>query len=224
MMDYLNKTLIISSKCIKIALGGDNMLKSTSMLSEELKEYVNTGAKIRQLVDKQKLIPIVRGLYETNADIPGYCLAQVIYGPSYLSFDYALAFYSLIPEAVYNYTSATFEKKKMKRYDTLFGTFTYRDVPSLVYPVGVDYRVEYGYGFQIASPEKALCDKLYTISPLQSRRELEQLLFSDLRIDADELFKLDLPKLLDITSRYKTKNHKLLYSYLARSVKNEFSH
>ena len=34
----------------------------------------------------------------------------------------------MIPEAVYTVTSATFEKKKKKKFETAFGTFTYRDV------------------------------------------------------------------------------------------------
>ena len=106
------------------------MIKTTAMLMNELKEYVNPTAKIRRLVDGGKLVPIVRGLYETDGNIPGYYLAPIIYGPSYLSFEFALAYYSLIPEAVYNFTSATFEKKKEKQYTTPYGTFTYSDVPS----------------------------------------------------------------------------------------------
>ncbi len=79
---------------------------------DELKKYVNPTAKIRLLLDSGKLVPIIRGLYETDASIPGYYLAPIIYGPSYLSFEFALAYYSLIPEVVYNFTSATFEKKR----------------------------------------------------------------------------------------------------------------
>lgn len=190
------------------------------MLMDELKDYVNQSAKIRRMVDRGELMPIVRGVYETNSNIPGYYLAPIIYGPSYLSFEFALAYYSLTPEAVYHFTSATFEKKKTKQYNTPYGTFTYRDVPSDVYPLGIVLHSENGYGFQIASPEKAICDQLYKISPVKNRSELESLLFEDLRIDRGDFFRLNMTALYEIASRYQTQNHKLLKAYVKRSVKN----
>jgi predicted transcriptional regulator of viral defense system len=210
--------LIFSSKSIIIALGGEYMIKTSAILLDELKEYVNPTAKIRRLVDGGKLIPVVRGLYETDGSIPGYYLAPIIYGPSYLSFEFALAYYSLIPEAVYNFTSATFEKRRVKQYANPFGAYTYRDVPSEVYPVGIVLHSENGYGFQIASPEKAICDELYKISPLKNRSELERLMFEDLRIDKEEFFRLKMADLLEIAILYHTQNHKLLRAYLGRSM------
>jgi len=196
------------------------MIKTTTMLLDELKEYVNPTAKIRRLVDGGELVPVIRGIYETDGSIPGYYLAPIIYGPSYLSFEFALAYHSLIPEAVYTFTSATFEKKKAKQYTTSYGTFTYRDVPSEAYPAGIVLHSENGYGFQLASPEKAICDQLYKISPLQNRGDLERLLFEDLRIDKQEFFLLNMSDLLVIAGCYHTQNHKLLQAYLGRSIKN----
>lgn len=196
------------------------MIRTTAVLMDELKNYVNPNAKIRRLVNAGKLIPVIRGLYETDGSIPGYYLAPIIYGPSYLSFEFALAYYSLIPEAVYHFTSATFEKKKAKQYITPYGTFTYRDVPSEAYPFGIVLRAENGYGFQMATPEKAICDELYKISPMRNTAELERLLFDDLRIDIKEFFRLNMPDLIETAARYHTINHKLLQSYLRRSMKN----
>lgn len=187
---------------------------------DELLEYVNPTAKIRRLVDEGTLFPIVRGLYETNGSIPGHYLAPIIYGPSYLSFEFALAYHSLIPEGIYNFTSATFEKKKTKQYVTHYGAYTYRDVPSEAFPVGNVLYSENGYGFQIASPEKAICDQLYKVSPQRNRSELEQLLFEDLRIDKDEFFRLNLSNLLEIATHYHTQNHKLLQKYVEKRIKN----
>lgn len=196
------------------------MIKTTSILMDELKEYVNPTAKIRRLVHNGKLISVVRGLYETDGNIPGYYLAPAIYGPSYLSFEFALAYHSLIPEAVYTFTSATFEKKKTKQYITSIGTFTYRDIPSEAYPFGIVLKSENGYGFQIASPEKAICDELYIISPLKNRGELEHLLFRDLRIERQEFFRLNMKDLLELAAHYQTQNHKLLQAYIKRRMKN----
>jgi predicted transcriptional regulator of viral defense system len=187
------------------------------MLREELKEYVNPTARIRRLVAEGTLIQIVRELYETDRSIPGYYLAPVIYGPSYLSFEFALAFHALIPETVVTFTSATYEKKKAKRYETPFGTYTYRDVPSEAYPVGVVLYSEQGYGFQIASPEKALCDQLYKTSPVGSRLELEHLLYEDFRIDPEAFNDLRKSAILEIATCYHTQNLDLLRAYLERS-------
>ncbi len=193
------------------------MVKTTTMLREELKEYVNPTARIRRLVAEGTLIQIVRELYETDRSIPGYYLAPVIYGPSYLSFEFALAFHALIPETVVTFTSATYEKKKAKRYETPFGTYTYRDVPSEAYPVGVVLYSEQGYGFQIASPEKALCDQLYKTSPVGSRLELEHLLYEDFRIDPEAFNDLRKSAILEIATCYHTQNLDLLRAYLERS-------
>ena len=192
------------------------MIKTTGILIEELKEYSNPNAKIKRLVQNGSLFPIVRGIYETNPQTPGHFLAALIYGPSYLSFEFALAYYSLIPEAVYVYTSATFEKSKKKEYDTPFGKYIYRSVPSHVYPLGLILHREDGYGFQIASPAKAICDMLYTLSPVKNRQELRKLLFDDLRIDEAAFSKIDHDEFLDIARQYQTSNHKLLVRYLQR--------
>ena len=63
----------------------------------------------------EKLIKIRNGLYETEANTPSYLLAGSIYGPSYISFEYALSYYGLIPERVTTITCATFNKRKEKK-------------------------------------------------------------------------------------------------------------
>jgi len=159
------------------------MILTNDMIKNNLKEYSNKNNKICRDVKNGKLIKIINGLYETDKNVNGYLLAGSIYGPSYLSFDFALYYYGLIPEKVTTFTSATYEKKKKKIYNTFFGTYLYRDVPKLVYPLGVNLIQEGDYSYQIATKEKALCDKLYTLSPLKNMTELQNLLFNDLRID-----------------------------------------
>lgn len=195
------------------------MIKTTKMLVNELTQYANPTSRIRQLVLKGDIFPIVKGIYETNGNLPGHLLSPVIYGQSYLSFEYALSHYSLIPEAVYVYTSATSDKRRTKQYHNHFGTYLYRDVPSYVFNLGVDYHIEQGYGYLLASPEKAICDMLYKRPPVNNRAEFEEMMFLDLRIDEGELLRLDLGKLLEIAQKYKTKNHKLLQAYVKRLMK-----
>ena len=173
---------------------------------QELNNYKNPRDKLAHMVKKKECIPVIQGLYETNPTAPGYRLANTICSPSYLSFEFALSYHGLIPEAVYNFTSATFEKKKKKEFKTPFGTFTYRDVPSAAYPYGIECVSENGYTFQIASPEKALCDELYIQSPVTSQRELKELLFDGLRIDWDLFCKLNMDDILFLNSKYHCTN------------------
>ncbi len=63
-------------------------------------------------------------------------------------------------------------KKEKKKYETPFGTFTYRDVPSEAFPLGLRLVQEGEYFYRIAEPEKALCDQLYTMPPVPNTQEL----------------------------------------------------
>lgn len=82
------------------------------MLLNDYKNYKFPANKVARIVNDGSYIKLTKGLYESNPNIPGYLLANAIYGPSYLSFEFALSYHGLIPEAVYTYTSATFKKKK----------------------------------------------------------------------------------------------------------------
>ncbi len=196
------------------------MILTNDIIKNNLQEYSNKNTKICREVKNGNLIKIVNGLYETDSNINGYLLAGSIYGPSYLSFDFALSYYGLIPEKVTAFTSATCNKKKKKNYDNQFGTFLYRDVPVAVYPLGVNVIEEREYVYQIATPEKALCDKLYTLTPIKNMTELENVLFNDLRIDTDEFYKLNLQDIEEISNFYHSTNVNLLYRYMRR-IKNE---
>ena len=197
-------------------LRGENIIKTTAILLEELKQYANPASKLFRMVKNGQYIQIVKGLYETDPTTPGYLLAGSIYGPSYLSFEFALAYHSMIPEAVYTFTSATYDKKKKKKYETPFGTFTYRDVPAEAYSLGVLIVREGDYSYQIATPEKALCDTLYTKNPVANQKELQSLLVEDMRIDEMEFSKLKLEDILLLEQRYRSTNVQKLCKLMRR--------
>lgn len=186
------------------------MLKTVFELRDELKEYAYPDNKISRMVKDGMLYPVAKGLYETDETIPGYVLAGCIYGRSYLSFEYALAYYGLIPERVHSYTSATFRKKKSKSFENHYGRFTYRDIPAAAFPYGLSI-LNYGdYSFVIASPEKAVCDLLYAAKPLGSKRELNAFLFENMRIDINEFSALNMEKIHMLADYYHSTNLKLL--------------
>ena len=195
---------------------GENVIITTDVVKATLSDYANKNNKISRDIRDGKLHKIVNGLYETDINTPGYLLAGSIYGPSYISFEYALSYYGLIPERVHVITCATYGKKKKKKFNTSFGIFTYRDVPVLAYPEEIILKEENGYTYQIASKEKALCDKLYTLKPLKNYKNLEDMLFIDLRIDKDEFDALDIEKIEHLSILYHSTNIQLLAKYMRR--------
>ncbi|MBV5330154.1 type IV toxin-antitoxin system AbiEi family antitoxin domain-containing protein [Pelodictyon phaeoclathratiforme] len=163
-----------------------------------LKEYRSPNDKIVRLIDEGWLVPIKKGLYavspeRTTIPISTPLVANLLYGPSCVSMDYALYHYGIIPERVVEVTSMTTRRGKV--YDLPIGRFSYTHSPLDFYPVGID-RVENTdkTGFLMASPEKALCDKLVFTRNLNivSPRALQDLLMDDLRLDEENITRFDL--------------------------------
>lgn len=192
------------------------MLYRTETLLEILSEdYSNPACKLGRLVEEGKYIPIIRGLYETDHETPGQYLAEEIYGPSYLSFEYAMGVHRLISSFDdRRFTSATCMKHRTKHHETAFGTFEYRDVPAAVFGLEVNY-VDCGdYSYSIANPEKALCDTLYTMPPVRNRTEMENLLFVKLGIDKYRLSELNGCIVSKLANSYRSTNVRALDSYI----------
>lgn len=191
------------------------MIITVQQLKEKYAHLSDPMGKISRDIKNKKIFPLVKGVYETDANVHGSKLAQFIYGPSYLSFDYVLYTHGLIPEVVYNtFTSATFNKRKVKTYMNYFGTFIYRDVPREVFNLGVLAITDGPYSYQIATMEKALCDKLYTLSPAKSIKDLKKMLFEDLRIDEELFSTLNKGDILKIAPLYHSKNLNLLVKFI----------
>lgn len=187
---------------------------SNSLIKTLLVNYRRPNDKISELLTDQALIPIKRGLYVLNPKRTGRPLslpliANTLYGPSYVSLDFALSYYGLIPEAVYEITSVTTDRAKT--YDTPVGRFSYKHASLKIYPLGIaSVANESGHFFLMATPEKALCDKLMQTSNLRinSVSTMLSYLEQDLRLDLDELAKFD-PKLLRRIAAGGIKSHLL---------------
>ena len=166
------------------------------VLLSVLRDYRRPFDKINELTRQGYLLPIKRGLY-----IPGpklrlsrpdpFLLANHLYGPSYVSLDSALAFWGMIPERVMETVSIT--TKFAKKYETAAGRFTYIHMLPPYYAFGIQ-QVTLTERQQVlmASPEKALCDKIITTSGilLRSKKQTMDLLLEDLRITETDLKEL----------------------------------
>ena len=192
------------------------MIYTTKMLFEKYKDLADPQGKIRRMCRDKELVKIVRGLYTDDVNASGYLFAQMICSPSYLSFDYALSYYNIIPERVYTYTSATFMKNKKKTFKNKFGQYDYRDVPKEAYTYEVKILDSGDYTFKIASKEKALLDKMYDINIIKNLDEMEYLVLNELRIESSELKKLELSVIRSLADKYHSGNVKLFSKYVEK--------
>ena len=172
----------------------------------------NVNAKISYMVKKAELLRLKKGVYAFAKEyqthpIDVISVANILYVPSYVSFEYALSYYGLIPERVYEVTSATMRMKK--EFSTPVGRFTYKVVPLQAYALGVDWIYDKTHGGKlIATAEKALCDKIKSDRGIGrlSQAKLEMYLEHDLRIDMDLLFNLDADLIEAIATAYTSSN------------------
>ncbi len=192
------------------------MIMTTPMILQTLKDYSNPACRLGRMVDNGIYTKVVRGLYETDPDTSGYRLAQAIRNPSYLSFEWALSYYGLIPEAVRTYTCATYLTHRSKRYSNHFGNYSYNDTAPKAFPYCTRMFTDNGYSWWIAEPEKAICDELYSKPPVYSLRDMEDMLFEDLRIDEDELLKMDSGTIAELSGLYGSSNVKLFSKLMGR--------
>ncbi len=162
-------------------------------LLQALSGYARPRDRITRLLRSGELVRIKKGLYVTEDPRDWYSrevLANLIYGPSCVSLEFALGYHGLIPEAVETVTSVTTARRK--RFNTPAGRFEYEHLPESWYSFGVLYEtVDPRRGFLIASPEKALADTLYLRTPDIGRGDIEGHLFENLRIDPEDFARLD---------------------------------
>jgi hypothetical protein len=179
------------------------------LLLSALSDYAYPRDKITSWLKSGELIRIKKGLYVfgKNTALNSYSqelLANLIYGPSAISLNYALSYYGLIPERTPTITSIT--NKRNKTFATPVGDFTYRFLAPNKYAVGIELvTINKTTPFLMASPEKALCDLIHLSDKkikLPTTVDIENYLFSDLRIDEEALARFRVKLLTEIACIY----------------------
>jgi len=127
---------------------------------------------------------VKRGCYFLKTNPPSEPeIANQLYRPSYVSFEYALAYYNILPEMVYTITSAT--TKPTREFSVNKKNYRYTTIKPSAY-TGYEMKVIEERRFLIAEPEKALADYLYTVSlgrrALSERLELSSLSINKIKI------------------------------------------
>jgi predicted transcriptional regulator of viral defense system len=181
----------------------------TQNLLPLLTSYTNPHACIAGLVNKGELIRLKNGFFVISekiedARVPYEQIANLLHGPSYVSFEWALSYYGMIPEGVYVVTSAS--AVKSISYKTPLATFDYVHLGHARYAIGIDQAKNESGNFLIATPEKALVDLVHRKSKGLTAKELLVDLVEARRIDVDNLKNLNKEHLLDIAESYRSKS------------------
>ncbi len=129
-----------------------NLIQITGWNSLKTKYVLHKGVKEGWLVRLKK------GLYALKSDLPNEgIIANKLYKPSYISLEYVLSKYGIIPESVYEITSVT--TKPTRQFEIEGKIFSYTKIKQEAYQ-----------GFRLiegvleAEVEKALVDYLYLVN------------------------------------------------------------
>jgi len=166
-----------------------------------LRDYKSPSDKITDLVRQGILTQVKAKIY-----IPGpgmrmqgpepYLLANHLAAPSYVSMETALSHWRLIPERVYETTSATTARSRV--YTTPAGRFRYTRLPLPYFSFGqLSIEMAPGQVVLLANAEKALCDTIIVTSGLlfRSPKVVKDWLLEDMRMERDALRTLDLGRI-----------------------------
>ncbi len=193
-----------------------------------LRSYRSPRDKVSLMLRKGEITRVKKGLYilspEYGGKIDAKVIANLIYGPSYISLDYALQYWGLIPERVEVVTSVT--SKRKKNFNTPVGLFSYKYLHKSKFFPGVLWkraafprRLEARKaetGFFIASREKAICDKLASVKEIATETDVEDYLVADVRIDVEMISDLDPRLLSQIEQVYRKKSISSFVRWCAR--------
>lgn len=190
-------------------------------LLDGLRKYNRPRDKITSLLKKGEVVRVKKGIYVfgeryRRRPFSREILANMIYGPSYVSLETALYHHGLIPEGVEAVTSVT--EGRGRRFFTPLGLFLYHEIPGKAYPIGIDsVEIEPGRSFLMAVPEKALADKIQAErgTAIRSRAEMLVYLRESLRIDPAALGQLNAEIILLIADRYRSRKLRLLGGLIA---------
>lgn len=179
-------------------------------LSSALSQSGHVRRDIGKLIKDRHIIRVKKGLYLWGENLrkSPYCknvISNLIYGPSYVSLEYAFFYYGLVPERVDVVTAVTAQRNKL--YQTPVGVFEYCYLHKRAYSWGITRKFETeGESFLIATPEKALLDYIaIRVKKWKEAINIEEFLYQDLRFDENEFEKLNIEKIKVLSDYFKSR-------------------
>ena len=178
-----------------------------STLTSLLSNYARPNDKINRMSHQGELVSLKKGLYAlTDTRSPSKeLIANHLSGPSYVSRQWALAYYGFMTERVTEVTSMCIGRSQ--QFENALGRFSYHAIPAQYYSLGLRSEQQQDNTFILATPEKALCDLLISTRylRLQSTSAVLRYLVEDLRLDEDDLLTMDTQTIATfIEAGYKT--------------------
>lgn len=196
-----------------------------NVLSSIFPNCKHIGEKARALESSGRILRLKNGLYvashiETGKSLSLGLIANHLYGPSYVSRQSALWFYGLTPEAVYLTRSMTI--KHSRSFSNVVGDFDYQNCDAEYFHIGIRMVKGDGFGYLMATPEKALCDTINFTKSLNLRFQKDVAIYleEDIRFDMDELAHFDVGQ-LEQCAQYSRKKQSILN--LIKFIKHEYN-
>jgi len=184
------------------------------ILAKHLSDLKKPRDKVSSLISQGKIVRIKKGLYVFGENWRKHPLsleviANLIYGPSCLSFEYALTRYGMMAERSIVITSLTIGDSK--EFKTPIGIFEYRAIDREKFKMGIEYRdLNEEGGYLIASKEKAIVDLVYRTPGIRSVEKLRYFLFEEMRINEEMFHRLNRDKFRELAQVYKKNSVNML--------------
>ncbi|MEI8346433.1 MAG: hypothetical protein WCG27_03135 [Pseudomonadota bacterium] len=200
---------------------------STSMLLGIFSHYKDPRGHVHDLVKKGVVTSVKQGIYLLHRDIlpcpySKLLLANMIFGPSYISLESAMSLYGFIPEKVESITSVCLSNSRS--FETAVGVFHYSHVKNEIYPHGITLGdIDEHASYLLATPEKALLDFIYLREKkgtYQKAKDYFDYLHDSYRFDMSTIKKtISLSKIRKLSTLYPGKHLLWLVEELGRRIK-----
>ena len=171
-----------------------------------------------------EVLRLKRGLFVLapeyrKSEPPLFAVAPILYAPSHISLETALAYHGLIPEAVFQVASVT--PKRSRRFETPLGVFTYQSVPCIPAMAGIEcVKLEHDFWAFVATPLRAIADLLYLNRTISWRNDGPAFLLESLRIEEEDLHAISFARYREISQAFRNRRVK---DYL-QHLQQEFGH
>lgn len=178
-------------------------------------------SKIMRAIDSGEILHIRRGLYclakpYNRVGISRNILANLIYGPSYVSLETALSFHGWIPEAVHSVSSVSLGRART--FETPLGYFDYvqiKQMPLLSGVIRVTGERESEGSYYMAKPLKAIADYVASRGLDWTGREP---LIESLRIEEENLESLSSADFDELDGVYKSLRARKMLALLRKEL------
>lgn len=172
---------------------------------------------------KGLVIQLKKGLYVLNKhdrkiDVSNAFIANQLYFPSYISLEYALSLYELIPETVMNITSVS--TKKTAKFQNEFGLFSYQSIKISAFRGFIQVSDNNGMKYFLAEPEKAVADFIY-FNLSKFDKDDKDIFETSYRFQNLQI--LDIKKLLLFTKLFNNKKLIIVINNLIKVIKGNIN-